>query len=134
MINEKDESKYKVEYLGEKRAEDLQTYKVIILGLYGVGKTTIINKLMQKDADKQYEPTISVDVKFFQVKVNDKLIQIQIWDTCGNDEFALHTPNLFKNASIAILVYAINDKEKSFNDLKSWYNILKEHFMIVFYF
>ena len=114
---EKNESKYKVEYLGQKYTQDLLIYKVIILGLYGVGKTTIINKLMKKDTDKEYEPTMSVDVKYFQVKVNDKIIQIQIWDTCGNDEFALNTPNLFKNASIAILVYAINNK-KSFQDIE----------------
>jgi len=125
MINEKekDENKYKVEYLGEKFSHDLLTYKVIVLGLYGVGKTTIINRLMNKETDKEYAPTISVDVKNFQVKVNDKKIQIQIWDCCGNDDFALHTSNLFKNASIAIIVYAINDIN-SFNNLEQWYNIL----------
>ena len=126
MINEKDENKYKVEYLGQKYTQDLLIYKVIILGLYGVGKTTIINNLIKKDTDKEYEPTISVDVIYFQVKVNDKIIQIQIWDTCGNDEFALNTPNLFKNASIAILVYAINNK-KSFQDIEKWYNMLLNH-------
>ena len=120
---EKNESKYKIEYLGEKREENLITYKVNVLGLYGVGKTTIINKLMNKDTDKEYEPTMSVDVKFFQIKVNDKIIQIQIWDTCGNDAFALNTPNLFKNASVVILVYAIDNK-KSFNDLDNWHNML----------
>ena len=77
---------------------------------------------MKKETDKEYEPTIILDVKFFQVK--DKIIQIQIWDCCRNDEFALNTPNLFKNASVAILVYAINDKEKSFNNLEQWYNML----------
>ena len=124
---EKDKSKYKVEFLGEKTATNLLTYKVIILGLYGVGKTTIINKLMKKETDKEYSPTINVDIKTFHVKVNGKIIQIQIWDCCGNDQFALKTRNLFINSSVALLVYAINDKEKSFNDLKSWYNILKEH-------
>ena len=125
MINqkEKNESKYKVEYLGEKFSKDLQTYKVIILGLYGVGKTTTINKLMMKNSDKEYEPTMSVDIKHFQVKVNDKIIQIQIWDCCGNDEFALNTPNLFKNTSIAILIYAINNR-KSFDNLELWRNVL----------
>jgi small GTP-binding protein len=122
--NEEDKSKYKVEYLGENFSKDLLTYKVIVLGLYGVGKTSIIYRLMKKESSKEYEPTISLDVKFFQVKVNDKIIQIQIWDCCGNDEFALNTPNLFKNASVAILVYAINDKEKSFNNLQNWYNML----------
>ena len=129
MMNEKekyDESKYKIEFLGEKFSHDLLSYKVIILGLYGVGKTTIINKLMVKESGKEYAPTISVDIKTFQVKVNDKTIQIQIWDCCGNDEFALHTPNLFKNASIAILVYAINDK-KSYQDIGQWYNMLLNH-------
>ena len=79
---------------------------LIILGLYGVGKTTIINKLTKKEIDKDYSPTISIDVKYFQVKVNDKIIQIQFWDCCSNVEFALNTPNLFKNTSLAILVYA----------------------------
>ena len=96
---------------------------LIILGLYGVGKTTIINKLTKKEIDKDYSPTISIDVKYFQVKVNDKIIQIQFWDCCGNDEFALNTPNLFKNISLAILVYAI-DKEKSFKILEQWHNML----------
>ena len=132
MENESDKnnSKYNVEYLGEIQQQNLKNltfFKVIVLGIYGVGKTTIINKLMKNEVDKEYAPTISVDVKNFKVKVNDKDIQIQIWDCCGNDEFALNTPNLFKNTSLAILVYAINDKEKSFNNLKSWYNILNEH-------
>jgi len=125
MINEKekDESKYKIEFLGEKYSKELLTNKVIVLGSYGVGKVEIINKLMKKQIDNDYSPTISVDIVNFQVKVNDKIIQIQIWDACGNDEFALNTPNLFKNASVAILVYAINDKN-SFEALNNWYNML----------
>ena len=113
MINEKekDERAYKVEYLGEKLSKDLLSYKVIVLGFYGVGKTSIINKLMEKETDKEYAPTISVDIKNFQVKVNDKIIQIQIWDSCGNDKLAQQMPNLFKDAFIALIVYAINNKK-----------------------
>jgi len=93
MINDKEEnqSKYKVEYLGEKYSKDFLTYKVIILGLYGVGKTNIIYRLMKKNIDTDYAPTISADIKNFQIKINDKIIQIQIWDTCGNDTFVENT-------------------------------------------
>jgi small GTP-binding protein len=122
---EEDNSKYKVEFLGEKNCKEYITYKVIILGMFNVGKTTIIGKLM-KLPDQIYEPTLSLDIKNIQIKVNDKIIQIQFWDTCGNDEFAGSTPNLFKNASLAILVFAIND-HKSFDNLRSWYNLVKEH-------
>ena len=126
MINEKaeNESEYRFEFLGEKFSKDLITYKVIILGINGVGKTSIINKLGKGEFDKDYFPTISADIKTFQVKVYDKIIQIQIWDTCGNEKFVESTSNLFKNTFIAILVYAINDIN-SFNDLGKWLNILK---------
>ena len=60
---------------------------------------------------------MSIDIKNIQFKVNDTIIQISIWDCCGNDKFALNTLNLFKNVSIAILIYAINDKQ-SFMFLK----------------
>ena len=125
MIYE-DKSKYKVEYLGEKISKDLAFYKLIIIGRYGVGKTTTLHKLMGKEATKEYSPTISIDTKNIQVKVNDTIIQINIWDCCGNEKFALNTPNLFKNASVTILIYAINDNE-SFKDLENWYNMLKEN-------
>ena len=130
MINEEGEesnkSKYKIEYLGEKISKDFLSYKVIFLANHGVGKSGIINKLMQKDVGEDYSPTISTDIKNFQAKVNDKIIQIQIWDCCGNDEFALSTPNLFRNASISILVYSINDIN-SFKNLEQWHNILQKY-------
>ena len=125
--DEIDISKYKIEYIGEKFSKEIKAYKVIVIGRYGVGKTTIINRLMEKEIDGEYEPTLSIDIKNIQAKVNDKKIQIQIWDCCGNDKYAHKTPNLFKDAYISLLVYAINDKEKSFEDLDNWYNILKEH-------
>ncbi len=123
--NEIDRSKYKIEYIGEKNSKDLRAYKVIFIGRYGVGKTSIINSLMEKEVDKEYESTMSIDIKNIQAKVNDKIIQIQIWDCCGSDKFVLNTPNLFKNTSLSIIVYAINYK-KSYEELINWHNILKE--------
>ena len=81
---------------------------------------------MSKEVDKDYEPTMSMDIKNLQIKVNDKIIQIQIWDSCGSDKFPQSAPNLFKNAFRAILSYAANDK-KPFEDLNNWYNILSDY-------
>ncbi len=54
---------------------------------------------MVKDINNEYEPTMSIDIKNIQAKVNDEIIQISIWDCCGNDNFAQNTPNLLKNIS-----------------------------------
>ena len=75
MIYE-DKSKYKVEYLGEKFSKDLTFYKLIIIGRYGFGKKTIISKLMKKEIDNEYAPTMNIDIKNIQFKVNDTIIQI----------------------------------------------------------
>ena len=116
---------YKIEYLGEKLDKNYKTKKVIIIGLSGVGKTTISFRLI-KDEFKVCSPTISLDVANYKMKVNDEIIQFQLWDTCGNDEFASKTPNLFKNTFIAIIVYSIENK-KSFEDVGTWLNILREN-------
>ena len=116
---------YKVEFLGENFSKEYKTYKVIILGLCGVGKTTIIGKIMKKPSNI-YETTISLDIQNIQIKVNEKIIQIQFWDPCGNDELAGSIPNLFKNTSLSILVFAI-DNHKSFENLISWKNLVKEN-------
>jgi len=72
---------------------------------------------MDKEVNKGYEPTMNIDIKNIQAKINDKIIQIQIWDCCGNDKYAQNMPNLFKNTSLSIIVYAINYK-KSMKNLK----------------
>jgi len=35
---------------------------------------------MSKEIDKEYESTMSIDIKNLQIKGNNKIIQIQIWD------------------------------------------------------
>ena len=52
--NEINKSKYKIEYLGEKLSKDLKFHKIIFIGGYGVGKAAIINKLMNKEINKEY--------------------------------------------------------------------------------
>ena len=113
--------KYNVELINEKDSNDTKTYKVIIIGKMGVGKSSIALRFMNKNL--KTEPTLSVDIASFKIKVNEKIIKIQLWDSCGNEEFAKQTPNLFVNTSLSIIVYAMNDKE-SFEAVKTWYNIL----------
>ena len=57
-------------------SKDLKSYKIIFIRRYGVGKASINHKLMSKDIGKEYEPTMSMDIKNLQIKVNDKIIQI----------------------------------------------------------
>lgn len=121
-------NEFKVEYKGidQEKVKSLldkfKVFKVIILGLHGVGKTTI-SKYMELDKFETFAPTISVDIIFLKVNVNDENFLIQLWDICGNDDYAANTPNLFRNASLAMIVYAINHRQ-SFENVDFWNNLL----------
>ena len=125
-IKSENENDYKVEYIGRGHSDKLKTYKINIIGLNGVGKSSISFRIINNKFQKNIPPTISVDVGNFQVKVNEEIIQLQLWDACGNEEFIEKTPNLFRDTYAAIIVYAINDR-KSFFQIEKWNNILSQY-------
>ena len=103
------------------------TYKIIIIGDQGVGKSTIIQNLIEKGKQSdQYRATIGFDIFHYSCKVKDKIIKLQIWDTCGLEEFHSLTPNLYKNALLAIIVYSIPNRS-TFENLEKWINVLKKN-------
>jgi small GTP-binding protein len=126
LYGNENESEYKVEYIGKVFSDKKKIYKINILGINGVGKSGISFRILNNKFNEDSSPTISIDVGNFQVKVNEQIIQFQIWDSCGNEEFAQSTPNLFRDTSLAIIVYAINDR-KSFFAVEKWNNILNQY-------
>ena len=121
-----DLSKYNIVKVdkNEDISEEL-TYKVVIIGDPAVGKSSIIQNLVnESEPMKEYKATIGFDIFNYSAHVNDKLITMQIWDTCGLIEFSACTPKLYNNVSLAIIVYAINKKE-TFENVQNWYNLLK---------
>ena len=120
LINQK----YKIEIVNEQYLGDEITSKIILIGDSGVGKTSLTIRLTQKLFNEKAKSTIGFDIFKYVAKINDKVFKLQIWDTCGLEEFSACTPSLYKNASLAIIVYAINDR-KTFKHLENWTNLVK---------
>ena len=123
--NKESEENYEVEIMKEELSKNLPAHKINILGLAGVGKTSISNRI-KHNKFVNTSATISVDIVSILVKVNKKIIQMKLWDACGNDQFAASTPNLFRNSELCILVYSIDYKE-SFNKIEIWNNIINQY-------
>ena len=58
------------------------------------------------------------------MRVQDKIIKLQIWDTCGQEVYRSLISSFFRSASLAIIVYSI-DTEDSFNNIEKWLNDIK---------
>ena len=123
------EKKYKAEILNIRDDSELQvslTFKIIIIGNSGVGKTSITNNAVKSVFFESYKATVGVEIFSLFVKVNNIIIKLQIWDTCGQEIYRSLISNFYRNSSMAIIVYSI-DKKDSFKDIELWIKELRIH-------
>ena len=43
------------------------------------------------------------------MKLKKKIIKLQIWDTCGQEIYKSLITNFYKNSSLTLIVYAIDE-------------------------
>ena len=116
----------KFEILPEQETKIDISFKVIIIGDCGVGKSSISLKATKNQFLEQYKTTIGFEFFIFNIKINNLNINLQIWDTCGQEEYRSLITSFYKNSSLAIIVYAI-DNITSFNNVDSWIKDLKQY-------
>ena len=102
------------------------SFKVIVIGDSGVGKSCLTNKATHNIFDENYNATVGFEFFTFNLKLNNKIIKLQIWDTCGQELYRSLITNFYRNSSLAIIVYAVNSQE-SFNDVEMWLRELRTH-------
>ena len=99
--------------------------KMILVGSSGVGKTNLINSLI----DEKYQGiTLATSSSTYVVKkimINDKLYEVEIWDTAGQEKFYSLTKIFIKGAKLVIFVYDITQR-KTFEEIDHWINTVNE--------
>ena len=100
------------------------TFKIIVIGDPGVGKSCLTGRAVKDKFDSQYAPTIGFEFLTYSVKIQDKIIKLQIWDTCGQEMYRSLISNFYRNASLAMIVYSIDSKE-SFLHINTWLKDVK---------
>ena len=115
---------YKIEMLPEDYPQYDLSFKLIFIGDSSVGKSCLTSKAVKNNFEEYYQATVGFEFLTFNMKVNDKVIKLQIWDTCGQEIYKSLISNFYRNSSLAVLVYAIDNKE-SFNHTENWLNDLK---------
>ena len=100
-------------------------FKVIVIGNASVGKSSLIDRGTKNRFFEDYHATIGFDYSPFIIKYENKVIKLQIWDTCGQEIYQSLITNFYRNSSLAIMVYSINDR-KSFDALDNWLKELKK--------
>lgn len=99
------------------------SYKVVVVGSSGVGKTAIVQRLVDGTFSEEGQSTVGVEFKSHAVSFDSEVMKLSIWDTAGQERFRSVSKAYFRNSVGAILVFSLDDQQ-SFQDLDSWLNDL----------
>ena len=102
------------------------SFKIIIIGNSGVGKSCLSVKATKNIFENNYLATVGFEFFNFNIKLEERVIRLQIWDTCGQEIYRSLITNFYRNSSLAIIVYAINSKD-SFANIETWLRELRTH-------
>jgi len=85
------------------------SYKIIVLGESGVGKTCLSFRFCAGRFPVSTEATIGLDFREKILEIDGSRMKLQIWDTAGQERFRRSvTPHYYRNASAVVLVYDVN--------------------------
>ena len=94
-------------------SEDYTTYdlsfKIIVIGDSGVGKSCLTMRATKNLFDNNYNATVGFEFFTFNARINkSQVVKLQVWDTCGQEIYRSLITNFYRNSSLAIMVYSID--------------------------
>jgi len=97
-------------------------FKVVLIGDVSVGKSSIIKRFIHNEFNQEYICTIGTELSKKSLLVSqNKIINLFIWDTCGQEKFRSVTRQYYRDTQAILLVFDLTS-EKSFYDLQSWFD------------
>jgi len=111
--------------------------KLVLLGEFGVGKSSIVLRFVRGQFDPTSQVTIGASFLSQALALEDSTtVKFEIWDTAGQERYisgaagqeryAALAPLYFRGAGAAIVVYDITSPE-SFNKAQYWVKELQKH-------
>ena len=118
------DDEFNIELLPEDYAQYDISFKIIVIGDSSVGKSCLTTQAVRNNFEEFYTATIGFEFLTFNIRINNNVLKLQIWDTCGQEVYKSLITNFYRNSSLALIIYAINNMD-SFKHAENWLNELK---------
>ncbi|GIY47752.1 ras-related protein M-Ras [Caerostris extrusa] len=99
--------------------ENLTTYKLVVVGDGGVGKSALTIQFFQKMFVTDYDPTIE-DSYIQHTEVDGQWCILDVLDTAGQEEFSAMREQYMRKGDGFLLVYSVTDKQ-SFDNIRHFH-------------
>ncbi|UAM99753.1 GTP-binding protein [Polaribacter litorisediminis] len=99
--------------------------KVLLVGNFGVGKTSLIRRFVFNEFSEDYISTIGVRVSSKIVRLDGVQIKLLIWDVAGIKDDEKVPKAYFLGASAALYVFDLS-REETYLNIKNQVEMIKE--------
>jgi len=100
------------------------TFKLIIAGDGGVGKTTLVDRYVSGTFHDNSRITLGVQFMVKRLNVNGNPVDLQIWDFGGEDRFRFILPSYCLGAHGALFMYDITNPASLYH-MDNWMLLLR---------
>ena len=94
-------------------------FKLVMLGDSGVGKTSLVKYEINNQFIKNTDSTIIFEHSFKNFNILQKIVRLQIWDTCGQEIYHSSMKNFYRSALGIIVVFSLESLD-SFYNVNKW--------------
>lgn len=100
--------------------EEITEIKVVVVGDGGCGKTSLLMVFAKGEFPKVYIPTV-FEKYSAPFHINGKQVQINLWDTAGQEDYDRLRPLSYSEAHAIIMCYDVTNPPSFDNILTKWY-------------
>jgi len=105
----------------------MRKFKVIVLGDPSVGKTSTLLKFTDDVFIRAYVPTMGLNITHKRFHVNNKAVELVLWDMGGQTKFGQIRNQFYEGATAFLLLFDLTNPD-SFANIPKWYKEVKYHF------
>ena len=116
-----------IQYFLKYKPEDtkaLKQAKIELLGVEGVGKTSLLKRLIYDQFDPQVPPTTGIDIQPWQIKVDESHIEVNIWDFGMRECMHFAYQFFITQRSLYLLVVDATKGQKE-NQIEYWLELIQ---------
>ncbi|CAK7353576.1 unnamed protein product [Dovyalis caffra] len=109
--------------LPNQQTVDYPSFKLVIVGDGGTGKTTFVKRHLTGEFEKKYEPTIGVEVHPLDFFTNCGKIRFYCWDTAGQEKFGGLRDGYYIHGNCAIIMFDVTAR-LTYKNVPTWHRDL----------
>eukprot|EP00889_Picochlorum_renovo_P000427 jgi/Picre1/27457/NNA_000424.t1 len=108
---------------GQTTPDGVPSFKLVLVGDGGTGKTTFVKRHLTGEFEKKYEPTIGVEVHPLDFTTNRGKIRFYCWDTAGQEKFGGLRDGYYIHGQCAIIMFDVTSR-LTYKNVPTWHRDL----------